>query len=333
MYLFLQPSKPLFTAPKAVRIYMPDGRSGLGIWIGTKIWISIWIAARPLLSTMATCCLLLIYGLTSISIYGLIYGSVNTAQAQDCQPYKLSAKQPSSGGQKPKIGPGSYSFDRTGNLVCFDQSGSILKYDTAGTLLYSNSPDRPAIPTLLEAWPTLRILAFYREFQEYRIYDRLLNNTDVIKVPTVINYARLLAPSADDQLWVIDDGDFALKKVHPLTGQVSISQPLPLVWSEAASDAVFLKEYQNRVFILFRSGAILEFDNMGNFKTSFRAKAGVDHFDTSGNLIYWFDGTTLITRDIYTSSERKIACELPTDTPQPTIKFLLNGRVRYLVGE
>lgn len=220
-----------------------------------------------------------------------------------------------------------YSTDRAGNLVVADGNGTLTKIDSSAKVLYTNSPERPATPTSIEAWPTLRITVFYREFQEYRIFDRLMTNSDVQKVPSNIEYARALTPAADDHLWVVDDGDFALKKVNPTTGQVSILQPLPLVLTEAAADVTFLKEYQNQLLLLTKSGTLVVFDNMGNIRKKIVVPAGLERVDTWGSNIYWATSTGIAGQDLYTSK----AWELPIPNIKVGSFAVLSGKGLWLI--
>jgi hypothetical protein len=195
-----------------------------------------------------------------------------------------------------------FSKDRANNLYLVDIRGNLYKLDSTGKILFTNSADRPTLPSSIEAWPTLRIWLFYQEFQEYRVFDRLLNNQDVQKIPNTIGYARLFSPSADDNFWLLDDEDFSLKKINPKTGQANINQPMALLVTENAADFIYIKEYQNQLLLLNKSGTPICLDNMANIRKTIKTKPNIDWIDTWQNQVYWTTSSGLAGQDLYTGA-------------------------------
>ncbi len=199
------------------------------------------------------------------------------------------------------------SVDSYKNLYLSNSKGLILKYDSLLQAIYTNySPEKNAEITLLDARNPLRIFAFYREFQEYTLLDRFLTTVRTVIIPNAqIGFARLAAPSSDNQLWVFDEGDFTLKKLDIQTENIILKTSLDLLLPLSNYNMVFLTEYQNQVFMVDKSSGILIFDNMGNFRRKIAVlNASFLSFD---NEFVWFtDGFQIIKEHLYKEQSTKI---------------------------
>lgn len=222
------------------------------------------------------------------------------------------------------------SADRAGNVLLADAKGSLLMLDSTGRILFRNAGDRPAAPTCLEAWPTLRLFSFFREFQEFRVYDRFLSNNEPQRFPESIGYARCFSPAADENIWLVDDADFALKKVNPLTGQVLVSQALPLVLPKGLADVVWLKEYQNQVLLLMGEGQLLVFDNMANLRNRVSVTPKLDKVEVSGTHVLWPTATGITGQDFYSGKQK--SWPWPKEEPTPPSLMTISGRRLWCMG-
>ena len=80
-------------------------------------------------------------------------------------------------------------------------------------------------------------------------------------------YARLLAPSQDGNLWLLDEAGFELKKMEIATGRIVFTTSLDLVLPGKKNyDFRFMREYQNQLFLADHNGAVLVFDLNGTFR-------------------------------------------------------------------
>jgi hypothetical protein len=159
------------------------------------------------------------------------------------------------------------SKSRQGQIFAGDASSNLFLYDENGKKLYHFSPRKPARIHLLEAWNGLRPFAFYRDLQEFILLDRFLladNNSQID--PEKIPYARLVAPALDGNLWVFDEASFVLKKIDIRNQSSLFSTPLDLILKAKSYELVFMREYQNLLYLADKQGFVLQFDQMGNFK-------------------------------------------------------------------
>lgn len=213
--------------------------------------------------------------------------------------------------------PATPSLDRYGNLYLSDQAGNIHKYDPQGQFLLNFSPPRPGAIALLESWNTVKILVFYKVFQRFMIMDRFLTQVPYFDFdPMSVGFARVATLAADENVWLMDDGDFSLKKFNPRLKKLENSTPLDLVLDAREYDVRFAREYQNQLYLAdYRSG-ILVFDNLGSYRKKI-ALDSVDYFSFLGDELYTFKGNQLSFFHLYSFEERKI------NLPQERVKYAL----------
>ncbi|HEY8402649.1 MAG TPA: hypothetical protein VIK89_15375 [Cytophagaceae bacterium] len=199
------------------------------------------------------------------------------------------------------------STDPYNNIYIGDKSGNIIKTDATGKIIHNFSPSRKGEIALLEAWRSVNIFAFYRELQTYTILDRFLNTSSPATKfnRDLIGFARLASFSSDNNLWIIDDIEFSLKKLNLSFQQLDVNTRLDLLLDPQQYDLNFMREYQNLLFINDKNSGILIFDNLGNYKTTLPHK-GLDFFCFDKNNIYFLTDNTIKSIDVYTYKETSI---------------------------
>jgi hypothetical protein len=204
-------------------------------------------------------------------------------------------------------GVSQISLTRQGQILAATNQSAIFLLDSTGKVLYQFSPRRPARIHLLEGWNGLRIFAFYRDFQEYVMLDRfLLSDGPVPLDPEKTGYARLLAPSLDGNLWVLDESSFQLKKIEIQSQKTLFSTPLDLVLTGKQYELSFMREYQNQLYLADRLGRVLVFDQMGNFRKKLPLeKCGWLGF--RGEEIYTLENDSLAFFHPFLLKKRKLA--------------------------
>lgn len=197
------------------------------------------------------------------------------------------------------------SIDRYGMFYFSDEDGSIYKYDTLGVLQITYSPPRKADVTILEAWRNVNIFVFYRNLQEFILLDRFLSPSPNTRIESSeVGFARLATFSYDNNIWLIDETDFSLKKYSISRNKTELVTNLDLVLDPVVYDMNFIREYQNLVFVNDKNSGVLIFDNMGNYKTKIPVK-GLSYVGFYNDEIYFQEGENLVFINIYTYSERK----------------------------
>jgi hypothetical protein len=182
---------------------------------------------------------------------------------------------------------------------------------------------------LLEAWNTIKIFVFYRDFQEYVFLERFLGpmpNSDLNEEQ--IGFARLATLAADYNLWVIDETDFTLKKYDRQFNKVLYKTALDLLLDVREYDITFLREYQNNLFIADRNSGILVFDAFGSYKKKIGFK-GVDFFSFHEDEMYYLQRDTLHFFHLYLFTTR----EIPLPNKNYSRVFVFNRKLYALKPE
>jgi hypothetical protein len=217
------------------------------------------------------------------------------------------------------------SADNYGRIYVADASGNIDCYDSTGVWQLNYAPERLAEVSLLEARFTVRIFAFYREQQTYTLLNRFLTPIEqyTFRLPD-IHFVRTACPSADNQLWLYDDGDFTIKKFNKVQNSISQRVALELILQSDA-DIQYMAEYQNQLFVNDRKNGVMVLDNMGTPGRTIDAQTENFHF--IGDEIYFISNKKLHFRHLYNNKQQSI--NLPEEAGQATI-IIINGKQAVL---
>jgi len=220
------------------------------------------------------------------------------------------------------------SFDRRGQIYLSDQKGNIYQFSPDGVEKVNYSPPRQGKLSILEAWNTQQIFAFYQDFQNYQLFDRfLVPRTDQRKSIALAGFINVANLSADQNIWLVDDRDFSLKKFEINSGEFSIITPLNLMADLENYQFTFLREYQNRLFLVDKNSGILIFDNLGNYKQKIEA-GGIDWIAFEKDEIQYLEGNTLSIQNLYTLEKKSFLL------PQKASKvFIFNRKGYFLLGD
>jgi hypothetical protein len=191
------------------------------------------------------------------------------------------------------------SIDAYGNLLLAFQDGNIQKYDSLGKELYLYSPEKAACVTSMEAWTSVQIFAFYREFQEFIWFNRFLALSERARLSSdVIGFALLATPSADGNIWIFDQVSFSLKKYSPILQNILQENRLDLVFNQEDFSPTFLREYQNQLWMYDKKMGLLTFDIMGNFEKK-EPIYQLDGISFWGDFGYYLSNKKWIERHLY----------------------------------
>jgi hypothetical protein len=191
-------------------------------------------------------------------------------------------------------------------LYISDKRGNINKYDTLGVFLLNFSPQKLGNVTLIEASNTIKIFAFYRDFQEYVTLERFLGPMPNSALnEEQIGFARIATLASDYNLWIVDETDFALKKYDRQFHKVLYKTALDLLLDAQDYDITFLREYQNNLYISDKNSGILVFDSFGSFRKKIPFKE-IDYFAFHEDELYYLQKDTLCFFHLYQFTTRKI---------------------------
>ena len=199
--------------------------------------------------------------------------------------------------------------DRFGNIYLSHKNGNLSKRDQFGRLLAQFASQRYGKLSTLETWTSLRIFLFYQDIQQFVFLDRYLNQSEFLEFPPgQFGLVMLLAPSSDNQLWVLDSGPLTLIKYDINFGSITLSQVLNPLLKESNLQPCQLFEYQNRIYLGDSNLGILVFDNLGNYIQTID-KSGAELVYPYKEELYFLRNNNLHFVSIYSEGQRVV--ELP----------------------
>ncbi len=220
------------------------------------------------------------------------------------------------------------SVDRLGNFYFVLTTGTMQKYDPDGTLL-DEVKDSVLPITLLEPWNPLKVFTYSNKNTLIKYWDHHLTLLEEKPLePSLSITPQLVCPANEvNKAWILDAADYSMKKVNLSTNEIEVDAALPTAWASSDSDYVFMREYQNRVFLLDKNKGILMLNMLGKLITTIEVK-GLSFFNFLGEELCYRKNGQILLLDLFTGETRKIA-----DLPEPDrILFTIITDERLVVG-
>jgi len=214
--------------------------------------------------------------------------------------------------------------DRRGDFYLAFDNGTLSKYDSTGVELINYSPKRLGTITLIDTWNPLKIFIFYKDYQSITILDRFLDPTIEYDLSGKSQgFIRLACPSQDNSFWLIDDSYNGLLKFDPIEQKVRSKLPFnEAVPTDGA--VIFMREYQNILFLMLSNGEVVYFDNLGNYLGKISRIAAGQSFGFGTNQVHWAEENAFVAVNLYSGEVDS------TSLPASYVQVIKAGN--YLVG-
>ncbi len=199
------------------------------------------------------------------------------------------------------------SVDRLGNFYFVLSSGIMQKYDGDGKLLDETSSS--VLPlSLLEPWNPLKVFTYSGQHMKYQFWDHHLERVESKTLEPAFSITpELVCPANENnKAWILDVADFSLKRVDLLTKKIELETALPKDWADENSKIVFMREYQNRVFLLDQHRGILMLNNLGIPITTIKIE-GLTFFNFLGQELCYRKDKEILLLDLFTGNTRTVA--------------------------
>ena len=211
--------------------------------------------------------------------------------------------------------------DRPGDLYILQKDNTLKKISAQGelvsTLTFQHSP------TVFDPRDGARAFVYNRTTQRCSFYSDETKQEFVIEQHYAIEPA-LVCSSGDYHIWIVDRSDWSLKKVNLSQSKVVAESFIDQKQFSKALDILFLREYQNFLFILEKNSGILIFNGIGKQVKKIPV-TGIDYLNFLGEELYYKKNGTIFFYDLFDASQR----ETPVD---PACKFaLLTDASTFLV--
>lgn len=213
--------------------------------------------------------------------------------------------------------------DRPGDLYLASVSGQFQKFSKDGEVqvVHKNQP----APDLFDPRDGARLFAFYRNLRQYAYLDPSFDFLNTYKIDSAfVIDPWLICPSGDFNVWILDAADASLKKVNTRLEKIEVDVKIDP--SLAATDVLYLREYQGFLFGLTKSSSIVIFNSMGKLIKTLTAP-GIRYFNFLGEELYYASGGKLKFFDLFSAETREM------NLPAPCKFALLTDERLYLVKE
>src|SRR5215831_3860653 len=166
--------------------------------------------------------------------------------------------------------PGSYTnfyTDNLGNIFLLSNNNQIKKFDqNFDSVGVFNDVRRYGNIYLLDVANPLKILVYYKDFTTILTLDRFLNirNTIDLRNSNILQ-AKAVAQSYDNNYWVFDELDNAIKKIDDNGNVLLRSSDFRAVFTEQYSPSAII-DANGQLYLYDESKGWLVFDYYGTFK-------------------------------------------------------------------
>ena len=193
--------------------------------------------------------------------------------------------------------------DRPGDLFLLLATGEVVKYDKDGKKIGSHGFQTP--PTLLD--PLDGVQAFYFDEATGMFGNISSDLSSVCKHPVDPAFAVrpwLVCPSLHE-LWILDSADFSIKKTKMKSAAISIESVLIHLPSKHIEDFIYMREYQNYLFLLDKKAGVHVYNSLGKFVKTV-GEGGMTYFNFFGEEVYFMKNRQLLLTDLYTNDKRTL---------------------------
>jgi hypothetical protein len=211
--------------------------------------------------------------------------------------------------------------DRPGDIYILQQNNHFHKFDLQGNTILDKQLTQS--PTYFDPRDGARMFLYQKENNQFTFYSEETEQKFSLEPQYAIDPA-LVCSSGDHNIWLFDQSDASIKRINPSQSKVLVESLIDQKQFTGKPDFVFMREYQNFLFILDKNSGILIFNSLG-IQIKKISITSIEYFNFLGEELYYKKNDKLILHDLFDSSIR----ELPID---PTCKFaLLTDRRKFLV--
>lgn len=184
------------------------------------------------------------------------------------------------------------SIDDFGNTYVITKS-EILKYNVAGELIKSFSTKRYGSIDFVDVTNPLKILVYYKDFQQIIFLDNQLTaSSNMISLETIgLEQTSLVCTSANNSFWLYNKQNNSLQRYSEKSQQLVKIDNLKRIL-DIDIKPNFMKEKSNYLYLNCPNEGILVFDIYGSFLKTIPIK-NVTEFDVQNSNVFYFKNKAL----------------------------------------
>ncbi|WP_460502793.1 hypothetical protein, partial [Hymenobacter agri] len=219
--------------------------------------------------------------------------------------------------------PGAASLDRRGALYVADADNNLRQFGPEGLPLSTYAPAQPGHVAQVEAWNVASTLVFNDDRQQLVLLDRFLAPISEVRLGDVLDgTVRVATLAPDNFIWLLDESTLTLREFDPNTLREVQHTPLDLLIGRSRPDFRFIRQYQNKTYLVDRSTGVYVFDNLGSYQKKLPFP-GLSLVGFRGDEMYFLEAGALRFFHLYNQTERRVA--LPAGLDPAAVRQVLVG--------
>jgi len=211
--------------------------------------------------------------------------------------------------------------DRPGDIYIYQKNNTLKKFDSLGNLVLEKKFDQQ--PTVFDPRDGARMFTYFRKSGQCSYFSEETKQEFLIEQQYAIEPI-MACSSGDHNIWIFDQADFSIKRVNPSLSKVVAESIIDQKQFTHQAEIIFMREYQNFLFLLEKNSGILIFNSLGIQIKKIPATE-IGYFNFLGEELYYKKNDKLIFHDLFDSSMRE-------ESVDPNCTFaLLTDRRQYVV--
>jgi hypothetical protein len=200
----------------------------------------------------------------------------------------------------------SIAIDRLGEFYLQFYDQSIKKYDIDGNYLCTFKLENDSI-TSLHPWNPLNVFVYERNKQTILFLDKALQplNKKSIEPSLAIEPWLACAGNNNGNFWIYDKADHSLKKINIANETISLDIDLKKLYGQQTPNLVYVREYQNLLFLLDKKAGIKIISITGKLIESI-SSVRINNFSFMGEELYYLEENKLKFYNLYTKQQHSI---------------------------
>jgi hypothetical protein len=194
--------------------------------------------------------------------------------------------------------------DRPGDLYILQQDDSLTKFDLDGKFVEKSSLKSVSN---FEPRDGSRCFLYYKSSQRFGFFARMEGITHTIQQEYAIEPI-MACSSGENQAWILDRADWSLKRIDPFKAKVIADAVINQKQFDGPPEFIFMREYQNFLFLIEKSKGIIIFNNLGHQIKNI-VDSEITNLNFLGEELYYKKGDKLFFYDLFDGSTR----DLPID--------------------
>lgn len=195
----------------------------------------------------------------------------------------------------------SACVDRPGDLYILHTDNKVSKFDTLGMPVADMGFEKT--PTVFEPRDGARMFVYFADVKQGAFFSDGTSQGffiyDYFAMEPVFATA-----CGDNQVWIVDKGDWSIKKLDPKAGKIIAEAPIDRAQFQDEPKITAVREYQNFLFVLDKNMGIIVFNAIGKQIKKIEGK-DIPYFNFLGEELYYRKGDKLIFYDLFDGSTRE----------------------------